>query len=336
MNLITVVTPTHNRIDYLREAVVSVQQQTLGAWEHIIVDDASTDETSLWASNLSDERTKYVRMDEHGERSAALNRGLELAGGDLVLFLDDDDRLRPNSLETLLRPLARDQAAVASIGGVRLFVDGGDSRSLPHPRFPTTRVVWQDILAGWNIGRGQLLCRTDVARGVGGWTPDLILSDDFEFALRVAHAGPCSIVAHLVADKRIHEGNRSYEGYDRVDKAVRAGFVETLGPQDRAKGERALSFYDHWMTAHRLYQESSAYRPALKEYVLAARSAPELIRSLPTVNRWLPATAKAALGSLPLMSRALSGVRAVNRSVRRRAGRYPDIVVTNEDKGEDR
>jgi glycosyltransferase involved in cell wall biosynthesis len=96
---VSVVIPTRDRLAYLKEAVASVRAQTFGRWELLIVDDASEDETPDWLGSLEDPHIRVIRLDQHVHRAAARNRGLDLAAGEYVIFLDDDDRFRPRTLE---------------------------------------------------------------------------------------------------------------------------------------------------------------------------------------------------------------------------------------------
>jgi glycosyltransferase involved in cell wall biosynthesis len=99
--LVSVITPTKNRLTLLGEALDSVAAQTLSDWEHIVIDDGSTDGTSemMAARASADPRVRYFAR--QGERSGAnvcRNLGVHLARADLVVFLDDDDHLRPHCL----------------------------------------------------------------------------------------------------------------------------------------------------------------------------------------------------------------------------------------------
>src|SRR5687767_3710461 len=105
---VTVVIPTRNRLGYLQEAIHSVEQQTFADWRLVIVDDASEDGTWSWLQTRTDDRVRAVRLESHGERSAARNRGLDETETPLLLFLDDDDRLAPQALEVLAAELADD------------------------------------------------------------------------------------------------------------------------------------------------------------------------------------------------------------------------------------
>src|SRR5580658_1881005 len=98
---ISVIIPTRNRLAYLKEAVASVLAQDHRDREVVVVDDASEDGTWAWLSSLTDPDVRVLRMEQHGERSAARNLGLNYAQGKYVLFLDHDDLLAPSALSYL-------------------------------------------------------------------------------------------------------------------------------------------------------------------------------------------------------------------------------------------
>jgi len=97
-----VITPTRNRWALLQENLQSLQAQTLPAWEHIIVDDGSSDRTGEQVAALQqiDARFRYLpRRGATAGASACRNQGLLAARADLIVFLDSDDLLDPGCLE---------------------------------------------------------------------------------------------------------------------------------------------------------------------------------------------------------------------------------------------
>jgi glycosyltransferase involved in cell wall biosynthesis/CelD/BcsL family acetyltransferase involved in cellulose biosynthesis len=96
MPLVSVVMPTFNRADTILRAIASVQAQTHGDWDLIVVDDGSTDDTASRIAGL-DPRIRVLRQENRGV-TAARNTGLAAVRGDLVAFLDSDDEWLPHHL----------------------------------------------------------------------------------------------------------------------------------------------------------------------------------------------------------------------------------------------
>lgn len=108
--LVSVITPTWQRHDLLLDRCVpSVRAQTYAHVEHVIVSDGPDEKLARRIGELASPEITYVELDEHrGPRwgSRARLRGLEVAAGDLIAYLDDDDAYRPGHVETLAGLLA--------------------------------------------------------------------------------------------------------------------------------------------------------------------------------------------------------------------------------------
>ena len=100
--LISILTPVFDTpVPWLREAVDSVLAQVYENWELLLIDDGSTATDLLGALPgvaARDRRIRLVRLESHQGISAALNKGLDLANGEWVTFLDHDDVLEPDAL----------------------------------------------------------------------------------------------------------------------------------------------------------------------------------------------------------------------------------------------
>lgn len=104
----TVIIPTYNRSNLVREAVESVLRQTFTDFELIVVDDGSTDDTREVIGNIMDDRIRYCYKPNGGGGSAR-NRGLIESQGEYIAFLDHDDLWLENYLSIMLQKLEEER-----------------------------------------------------------------------------------------------------------------------------------------------------------------------------------------------------------------------------------
>jgi glycosyltransferase involved in cell wall biosynthesis len=103
----SIIIPTYNRATHIKYAIESVIAQTYEEWELIIIDDGSTDDTCKICTSINDHRIKYIYQN-NSERSAARNKGIDIAKGEWICFLDSDDYFLPNHLEQLMNTINRE------------------------------------------------------------------------------------------------------------------------------------------------------------------------------------------------------------------------------------
>lgn len=104
--IFSIICPAYNSEVFLELSVSSIIKQTYSNWELIIVDDGSTDRTSIICDKLalSDKRIKVIHQDNQGQSKARLN-GVHSASGEYILFLDSDDQYESNALEVISKHL---------------------------------------------------------------------------------------------------------------------------------------------------------------------------------------------------------------------------------------
>lgn len=98
--LVSIVTPTFNCSRFVSHTLESICAQTFVQWEHLIIDDASTDDTTdvVQAFAMRDRRIKLLRQEKNQGPAAARNRGIEMARGRYIAFVDSDDLWFPQKL----------------------------------------------------------------------------------------------------------------------------------------------------------------------------------------------------------------------------------------------
>ena len=98
-DLVSIIMPSYNCGQYLRESIGSVLAQTYTNWELLFVDDGSIDDTEMIMSSYKDSRIRYFKNDPKCGAAESRNRALREAKGRWIAFLDSDDKWFPQKLE---------------------------------------------------------------------------------------------------------------------------------------------------------------------------------------------------------------------------------------------
>lgn len=104
--LVSVIMPSYNTAEYIKNSIDSVIRQTYKNWELIIVDDCSTDNTDEIVGSFNDSRIRYFKNEKNSGAAVSRNRALREAKGKWIAFLDSDDLWLPEKLEKQLEFMA--------------------------------------------------------------------------------------------------------------------------------------------------------------------------------------------------------------------------------------
>lgn len=308
---ISVIIPVYNGSRFLAETIESVRRQTHADWELVLVDDGSTDSSREIADSFAarDSRIRLIAQRNQGGGAARARGAAESdPAREHLLFLDHDDALSPDALESLLAAIRSTPDAVAAHGRIlEIGADGepagDDPRGLPLCRRGVRGgrlVVWSDsepttlevlVFANCIISFGCCLVSRRGLAAAGGIRPRMWPVDDHDLWLRLAAVGPIAYVprplllyrrhgANESADEqRMHEACRrlqagflSYEGFSPAQRAlVREGFRHSyLAKFEYARARlRRGDLKGFALDMARGFAQASRYRRAVRE----ARSA---------------------------------------------------------------
>lgn len=159
--LVSVVMPTYNCADFIEESIRSVQGQTHGEWELIVIDDCSTDDTRERVERIaaSDPRVHYHLLESNSGAAVARTLGMELARGRFIAFLDSDDLWRPDKLALQLDFLNRTAGTIVCSAYDQIDEAG---RSLGRVLSPKKRADYNAVLLTCPIGNSTVLDRKSV------------------------------------------------------------------------------------------------------------------------------------------------------------------------------
>ena len=145
---ISIVIPVYNKAEYIGHCLKGLLQQDFSSFEVICVCDGSTDNSAEicdeWAAR--EERIHVVHKDNGGV-TAARRRGVEEASGRYILFVDADDELLPNALQTLYDAIERTQADEV-VGTFRLH--SGEQSSVVYTGLVAPETLIRTIITGKN------------------------------------------------------------------------------------------------------------------------------------------------------------------------------------------
>lgn len=213
--MVSVVIPTYNRVELVQEAVLSILSQGIPQVQVIVVDDGSTDATREAIASMQSNwqgAIEYVFQENQGA-AAARNKGLHLATGEFVGFLDSDDVWLPGKWKNESALFAADPSLGAIISDAETWVEG--VCTVPS-RFATTQLdpipthpihfSWEN--RAWVQGSLCATCCMILRREVlmqlePDWF-DLALdqSEDWDFELRMYHATKVMINPVVLAQVR--------------------------------------------------------------------------------------------------------------------------------------
>lgn len=185
--LISIVMPTYNTEEkWLRTALDSVQAQIYPYWELCVADDASTllhVREILEAYASRDQRIKLIFRTENGHISAASSTALERVTGELVTFLDHDDKLAPQALFWVVQDLLDYPQAMLWYSDEDK-IDGQDKRFEPY-----FKSDWNpDLFLSHNLITHLAVYRTELVRQIGGFREGYDGAQDYDLALRAIEA----------------------------------------------------------------------------------------------------------------------------------------------------
>ena len=206
---ISVVIPTKNRAELLRQTLRSVHEQSLPAVEVIVADDGSTDDTEH-VIRTAGARHVHNAAGDWGP-SAARNAGMRAAESEYVSLIDSDDLLHPQALERLHEALDSRSDALFAFGqglAAHRTTEGWVSEGVIGPRPEELDDFLCSLVAHNCIPSGGGLVRRTQALALGGFDEDVVFAEDHAFWLLLAlHSEPV-YVSQIVCIHRRHLDNR--------------------------------------------------------------------------------------------------------------------------------
>lgn len=180
---ISLITPSYQQAEYLKECLASVHGQDYPDLEHIVVDGGSTDGSAAIIEDHSDRLAWWCSERDRGQ-SHAINKGLQHATGEVFGWLNSDDLLLPGALKAVGEAFERDPTLLV-FGGRRL-IRGVDGSEVPSPLDDASDR--ERLFAAPCINQQSTFYRMDVVRAAEGVDEALHYTMDLELWWRILFA----------------------------------------------------------------------------------------------------------------------------------------------------
>jgi len=242
--LISIILPTYNGSNFLAESIQSVIKQTYTNFELIIVDDASTDNTSEIVKSFvkSDPRIHSLKHQSNRKLPAALNSGFSQSKGELLTWTSDDNYYHNNALAVMASFLEENP----DIGLVYTDWDLIDN----HGKYIKTHTVKapENLVFG-NVVGPSFLYRKKAYELVGDYSEDLLQVEDYDYWMRLSAQFKLSCIHVSIYSYRTHQnrmtGYRSKEASNRFLLAQERNLPKLKWVENNHKADAYIRMAQH-------------------------------------------------------------------------------------------
>lgn len=319
---VSVVMPTYNGESFLEDALNSVFRQSVLPLELVAVDDASRDGTVPLLRRLTQNAPFSINVIQlpknSGGPATPMNVGVKAARGEVIVFLDQDDLMRPDRIERHLKGFRR-EAVGLNFGWITRVGPGGEQEPGPY-LVPPERVralsslppedgiwildssrVYEDALAVGNfIVASNVAIRKSLWERAAGFQESFRVCWDYDFLCRVTKLTRLAYLDACVAEYLVHDSNFHRTGFRCSDESLRIlrkHFADPLWPipRDAFSARLARAHFDYGYalsrsgrigTASCAYVRALRYGARINECIVAAAKVPfHAVRNWLRLNR---------------------------------------------------
>jgi glycosyltransferase involved in cell wall biosynthesis len=278
--LVSVVIPCYNQAHFLSEALESVLDQSYRRIEAFVIDDGSTDNTRQITERYP--TVQYRRQVNQGA-AAARNAGLRESRGDLLVFLDADDRLLSWAVEAGVQALGENRTIACTVGACRDIGPVGEELDVPDQPLVHRDHYLALLRSCFILSGSSVLFSRWCLEAVGGFNPSYPTGDDYDLYLRIARRFPIECHGRVVTEYRRHADSLTGDPVRTLRGelgALRAQRSAVRSRQERAAlrsgRRRARSAHSASLRWRLLTQVRE------REWIGAVRSALAMLRNHPT------------------------------------------------------
>lgn len=215
---ISIITPSFNQAQYIEKTVQSVLHQNYPELEYIIVDGGSTDGTIEILKKYTGKLTLISEKDNG--QTHAINKGLRIATGEIVAYLNSDDCLENDSLYRVGEYFIRNNKSLWYVGKCRTIDENGHELETVVTAYKNFFLQYllkfEVFLVVQFIYQPATFWKKSIIRDVGYFDESLYYSMDYDYWLRLWQKQKPGFTNTILASYRIHRKSKSYTSPDNL------------------------------------------------------------------------------------------------------------------------
>jgi len=215
MDKISIITPSYNQASFLKETIESIKKQEVNLQvEHIIVDGISTDGSVKFLKSLGN-KVRWLSESDCGQADA-VNKGIRMATGDIIGWLNSDDLYLPGTLQTVADYFSDHPECRWLYGRCQIIDSSGKERWQWITRYKNSRLKKfsiEKLLRENFISQPAVFFRKELFEEAGLLNLDLHYAMDYDLWLRFAGIAPAGVINIELAGFRRHRSSKSETGF---------------------------------------------------------------------------------------------------------------------------
>ena len=204
--------PVYNGAKYLNEAIDSILNQTYSDFEFLIIDDGSTDQSIDLIKTYDDPRIRLIMNKKNIGQSATLNKGLDLAKGEYIARMDQDDISIPERIKKQLKFMENNSNVDVCGSWLQLFGKYNGINELPID----SEKIKVNLLTNQNLAHPTVMIRkSTLVKYDFNYNPNYSIAQDYDLWIRMSEYCTFFNIPEPLVKYRIHENQNSKIAADR-------------------------------------------------------------------------------------------------------------------------
>jgi glycosyltransferase involved in cell wall biosynthesis len=242
----SIITPSFNQAPFINQTILSVLNQDCPNLEYIVIDGGSTDGTLEILKKYSD---KIIwRSEKDDGQSNAINKGLKMATGDIIAYLNSDDFYEPDTLKKVLSFFKTNPEKKWAYGKCRIIGKNGYEIRKPitwYKNFLLKKYDYAKLLSENFISQPAAFWRKEVLEEVGYFNEEENYCMDYEYWLRLGRKYDAGVINEYLANFRLHPDSKS-------GSVSKKQFQDELRLAKKFGAKHPLSLFLHRINYHKI------------------------------------------------------------------------------------